>query len=221
MDSRLKTGSQALDEFLEGGYETSVITTIFGPSGTGKTTACLLSAISAAKSGKVIFIDTEGGFSTERLKQLSPEYKQVLERIFLLKPTTFEEQKNNIDSLNKKLPKSVSLIICDTISALYRVERGGDNQQLNAELGRQIGKLLEISRKNEIPVIMTNQVYADFTDKTKVRMVGGDIITYNSKCMIELQPIGNSRKKAILKKHRSLPEREAMFRITGQGFEGA
>ena len=217
MEDRLKTGSETVDKFLGGGYEKSVITTIFGPSGTGKTTACLLSALSATNDSKVIFIDTEGGFSTERLKQLTPDYKKVLDRVFIMKPTTFLEQKHCIDSLHKKFPKGVGLIVCDTISALYRLERGDDNQGLNAELGKQLGKLLEISRKNSIPIILTNQVYADFDDKTKVKMVGGDIIHYNSKCLIELQALNRNKRKALLKKHRSLPEKEIEFEIKEEG----
>lgn len=218
MSGVLKSGSEKLDGFLDGGYEHSVITTIFGPSGTGKTTACLLSAIAASRDKKVIFIDTEGGFSTERLKQLTPDYKKVLDRIFIMKPTTFAEQKSCIDALHAKLPKGIGLIICDTISALYRVERGDDNRSLNAELGRQVGKLLELARKNSLPVMLTNQVYADFDDKTKIRMVGGDIIDYNSKCMIELQPLAKNQRRAILRKHRSLPVKEVVFEIREQGF---
>ncbi len=217
MEGFLRTGSGRLDEFLNGGYEHSVITTIFGPSGTGKTTTCLLSAVSASKDKKIIFIDTEGGFSTERLKQLTPDYKKVLDKIFIMKPTTFPEQKSCIDTLHGKLPKGIGLIICDTISALYRVERGDDNRNLNAELGRQVGKLLELARKNSLPVILTNQVYADFEDKTKVRMVGGDIIDYNSKCMIELQPLARNQRRAILRKHRSLPMKDIVFEIREQG----
>ncbi|MBS3132696.1 DNA repair and recombination protein RadB [Candidatus Woesearchaeota archaeon] len=218
MSNRLKSGSDTFNGFLEGGYEHSVITTIFGPSGTGKTTACLLSAVSASRDNKVIFIDTEGGFSTERLKQLTQDYKKVLDNVFILKPTTFAEQKQCIDSLHKKLPKGVGLIICDTISALYRVERGDDNRNLNAELGKQLGKLLQISRKNSIPVLLTNQVYADFDNPNRIKMVGGDILAYSSKCLIELQLLSKNQRKALIKKHRSIPEREITFEIREKGF---
>jgi len=53
------------------GHERDIITTIYGPAGTGKTNFCMLVAISQAKKGnKVIFVDAEGGFSVERLKQI-------------------------------------------------------------------------------------------------------------------------------------------------------
>ena len=214
---RLSAGSQKLDDFLEGGYECGVITTIFGPSAAGKTTTCLLSMLAALKDGKVIFIDTEGSFSTDRLKQLSSDHDELLDKILIMKPTTFEEQKHCVDSLHQNFPKGIGLIICDTISALYRLERGDDNRNLNAELARQVGRLLEIARKNSIPVILTNQVYADFDDKSRIRMVGGDILAYTSKCLIEIQPHSKSHRKAILKKHRSIPEREVVFEIRNEG----
>ncbi len=221
MEERLDTGSQVLNEFLEGGYERGVVTTIYGPASSGKTTACLLSALAASKEGKIVFIDTEGGFSVERLGQLAGNSREALEQILILKPTTFAEQKHYISRLSDKLPKKVSLIICDTISSLYRIERGADNKALNTELGKQLGQLLAIARKNSIPVIITNQVYADFDDRTKIRMVGGDIIKYGSKCLIELKIEGRNRRKACLQKHRSLPEREVLFEIRQSGLEKA
>ena len=217
MEEKLETGCDVLTAFLEGGYEKGVITTLYGPASSGKTTTCLLAAIAACKQGKVIFIDTEGGFSTERLKQLMPDYKKILDKIFIYKALTFAEQKHCIETISAKLPPHVELIICDTITSLYRVERGGDNAQLNTELGKQLGMLLASARKNNIAVLITNQVYADFQDKTQVRMVGGDIMKYASKCLIELQILHGKQRKALLRKHRSIPDKETTFEIRQEG----
>ena len=55
---KVSTGSPILDNFLGGGYDRDIITTIFGPSGTGKTNLCLLAAVRIAEKGKkVIFLD--------------------------------------------------------------------------------------------------------------------------------------------------------------------
>jgi DNA repair protein RadB len=221
MDAKLDAGCEMLTTFLDGGYESGVITSIYGPASSGKTTTCLLAVASAARTGKVIFIDTEGGFSVERMKQVAPDYERVLENVLILKPTTFEEQKKQIETLDAAVSKQVSLIVCDTISALYRVERGQDNGPLNTELGKQLGRLLAIARKNSIPAIVTNQVYADFEDKSQVRMVGGDIIAYNTKCLIELRIGRGSKREACLRKHRSLPERTVAFEITQEGLRSA
>ena len=218
MTDRLKTGSEKFDAFLEGGYEKGVITTIYGPSGTGKTTACLLALTSASKEGKVFFIDTEGGFSTERLKQITPDYENVLERTIIKKPLTFEEQGTFLKIITENLPKETSMVICDTVTALYRLNRTEDNQNANQELTRQIGRLLETARKNDVPILMTNQVYSDFEGKNSVRMAGGDIVLYNSKCLIEFQNADLNKRIAFLKKHRSLPSKTEKFEIINRGF---
>ncbi|MBI2143616.1 DNA repair and recombination protein RadB [Candidatus Woesearchaeota archaeon] len=226
---KVSTGSAALDRLLEKGYETDVITTLYGPAGSGKTTTCLLAALSAAtakenKDKKVVFIDTEGGFSTERLQQLTGDEKEArkaLERIMLLKITTFAEQKKCIETLAQQIQgnSGLCMIICDTISSLYRIERGEDNINLNRELGKQLSTLLAIARTKDMPVIVTTPVYADFADKTKVKMVGGDILKYSSKCLIELKINHNGTRTAVLAKHRSVPEREVTFKIKEKGLE--
>ncbi len=227
--AKASTGSEMLDRLLEGGYETDVITTLYGPPGSGKTTTCLIAAVSAAmrkenKDRKVVFIDTEGGFSTERLQQLSGDEKEArkaMERIMLLKATSFPEQKKYIETLSEQASSRICMIICDTISSLYRIERGEDNASLNRELGKQLSTLLTIARTRDIPVVVSTPVYADFSDKTKIKMVGGDILKYSSKCLIELRINPNGTRTAAVTKHRSLPGKEATFKIREKGFEEA
>ena len=52
--------------------------------------------------------------------------------------------------------------------------------------------------------------------KEDVKMVGGTILQYWSKCIIELQTKGRT-KKALLRKHRSLPEKYLNFEIINKG----
>ena len=49
-----------------------------------------------------------------------------------------------------------------------------------------------------------------------VNVVGGDLMKYWSKCIIELQS-KSGKKKAIIRKHRSLPEKEFNFEIVDEG----
>ena len=69
----------------------------WGPPGSGKTNFCILVSCSQAKKkNKVIYIDTEGGFSSERVKQMAGEgYEEVLGNILLMEPTDFDEQKKD------------------------------------------------------------------------------------------------------------------------------
>ena len=75
---KISTGSYDFNKWLYGGYECDVISMIAGPPGSGKTNFGILVACSQAKKGnKVIFIDTEGGFSVERVRQIVGDGENV------------------------------------------------------------------------------------------------------------------------------------------------
>jgi len=233
--SKISTGSFDLNKWLYGGYEEDIITMIAGPPGSGKTNFVLMAACSQAKKGnKVLFIDTEGGFSVERVKQLVGEnYEDYLRNIILAEPTKFDEQKKLfLDLLEKIRKEDIKLIIVDSIAMLYRLEIGDnkecktDNQfrNINKEVAKQMRVLAEIARKKKIPVMITNQVYFNFLCEEdwkkgverEMSIVGGDLFKYWSKCIIELRNDGGKR-KAFLSKHRSLPQKEMIFEIKDKG----
>ena len=217
----LSSGSDVIDELLNGGFETGIITTIYGPSGTGKTNICLISALSAAEKSKVIYIDTEGGISHDRLRQLSKGNRKRIENILFLKPTTFQEQLVVFNKLRKLVTKKLGLIVVDTISMLYRAELSNVREvyEINKELGKQLSYLVEIARKLDIAILIADQVYSDFNNRNNVKLVGGDIITYSSKCLIELKSGEKGERYATLVKHRSLPRRTVCFKITEKGLK--
>lgn len=225
---KIPTGSKILDNLLNGGYETDIITTLYGPAGAGKTGLCILCAINTARLGKkVIYVDTESNFSVERFKQICSSinlnYKKILNSIVFLKPVSFEEQKKTFEKLKDIVNNKIGLIIIDSIAMLYRLELGKENDiyETNRALGRQLAYLTEISRKKEIPILISNQVYADFEDKDKVNMVGGDLLRYGSKCLIELQITPSGNRRAVIRKHRSIPDnKEIIFRIVEGGIIG-
>jgi len=233
---KISTGSYDLNTWLYGGYEKGIITMIAGPPGCGKTNFVILASCSQArKSKKVIFVDTEGGFSVERVNQIMGKENAdlFLENFLLLEPTNFEEQKKNfIKLLNYIKNEDVGLIVVDGMAMLYRLEVGEAHHQkndekvreINREIAKQMRVLAEISRKKNIPIIITNQVYSDFLSEEDLKrgvvrntnIVGGDLFKYWSKCIIELKNEGGKR-KAILLKHRSLPQKEMSFIIKDKG----
>ncbi len=239
VETKISAGSYDLNKFLFGGYETDIITTFYGPGGSGKTNLCMLVAVSQAKKGnKVIYVDTEGGFSSERVYQISNEPREktneILKNILLLKPTNFKEQEKDFEKLLEYVKKGdISLIVIDSIAMLYRLELADaiktkkdlKIKEVNSNLASQLRKLNEIARKQTIPVIVTNQVYSLFVqggdkidEEKQVSMVGGDLLKYWSKCLIELKKNPN-RRTLLLKKHRSLPEKALDFEITNLGIK--
>lgn len=223
----VSTGSDDLDKWLCGGYERGIVTMIVGPPASGKSNFAVLAACSCARSGKVIFVDTEGGFSIERVKQIvGDSYENVLSNIMIFSPTDFSEQKGSFEKLNSYLKKgNVSMVIVDSIAMLYRLERGGANDErvseINYSISTQMKDLVAIARKRDIPVLVTNQVYFEFLKEfdlgspRKMGIVGGDVFRYWSKCIIELRSRGG--RSAKLLKHRSLGDREFDFEIRDAG----
>lgn len=218
---KISSGSDFVDKLLDGGYENDVITTIYGPPGSGKTNFCLL-AMAHLTEKKILYVDTEGSFSLARFKQVCNDYEEVLSRTIFLTPTTYSEQKDAFEYLRKAVDEKFGLIIVDSIAALYRLELGVSNdvQNVNRELSLHMAVLTEIARKKKIPVILTNQVYSDFEDREKIKTVGGDVIRYWSRALIELQKMKGDLRKITIMKHRSIKEGNfSVFRIIHQGVE--
>ena len=234
--NKISTGSYDLNKWLYGGYEEDVITMIAGGPGTGKTNFAILAGCSQAKKGnRVLFVDTEGGFSVERVKQIvgSENSEKILENVILFNPVNFEEQKKVFLQLLDKIKKEqIGLIVVDGMAMLYRLELGDAVKEqndlkiksVNREVAKQMRVLAEISRKKKIPILITNQVYSGFQTEEdwkkglerETNIVGGDLFKYWSKCIIELKN-NSGKRKAILLKHRSLPEKELSFEIKNEG----
>jgi len=233
---KISAGSYDLNTWLFGGYEQDIISMIAGPPGSGKTNFVLLAACSQArKNKKVIFIDTEGGFSVDRVKQIvsKESLDEILKNLLILSPTSFSEQVRVFQNLLSQIKKEqVGLIIVDGMAMLYRLELGdaikdqdSDKiRQVNREVAKQMRTLAEIARKQHIPVIITNQVYSEFVSredfekgiKGEVNIVGGDLFRYWSKCILRLEN-NDGKRKVILVKHRSLPEKTMGFVIKDKG----
>lgn len=209
--------NREFDILLGGGLLPGNITHIYGVPASGKTNLALMATASAAKRGKVVYIDCEGGFSTERLKQIcKSDLDSILENVILIEPTEFDEQNIAIKKLGDIVPGSnIRLIIVDSIAVLYRLEEDKDVKVL----GRQLAQLLRISRKYSIPVLIINQVYTDI-DTGRITPVGGDITRYWAKVIIELEKNEGDTRTAVLRKHKFLPEGMRFeFRITEEGVE--
>jgi len=213
-----------LDRLLGGGVEKGCITQFYGPPGSGKTNIALNLAVQCARNGKrTIFVDTEGGLSIERVKQIAgPDFEEVANKIIVFEPSTFSEQDQVLKRVEEmfQLGEDADLLVLDSAVALYRV-KDGDSFSLNQELGKQMGLLLRIARRFNVAVVITNHVYSRFDGDGLVEPVGGTILKYRSKIMVELARGDlNGERFAVLKRHRSRPEGlQTRFKIVDSGLQ--
>ena len=221
MENKLSSGNSDLDLLLGGGYEPRIITQYFGEPAGGKSTLCQMAAVSCLRSGKgVVYIDTEG-FSTERFRQIAgDETDALVENLYLFEPLDFEEQGLMIGNAEQVLKsKDGGLIVMDSATALYRTDLERGQEALRA-LTRQMVCLLGLSRKYDLPVIITNQVYMD-PGKNRVSGLGGNALEHISKVIVQVEK-ADSRRRARLVKHRSKEEGATLdFVITKDGISTA
>ncbi|WP_407414030.1 DNA repair and recombination protein RadB [Methanobrevibacter sp.] len=224
-DNHKIPSNSSLDAMLGGGFEKGVITQIFGPPSSGKSNITLTLAVNVAKtSKKVIYIDTEGGISIDRIKQIAgPDFSSAANNIIVFEPTSFSEQDETLKSIDVWLRRNhedVDLIVLDSAVALYRVD-DMKSSRLNKELGKQMGILSKIARQYDIAVILTNQIYNAFDDEgnNDIKAVGGTILQYWSKVIIQLERGEEVNQRiATLKRHRSIAEgKQAIFSIASIG----
>ncbi len=224
-DNQKIQSNSSIDSMLGGGFEKGTITQIFGPPSSGKSNIALTLAVNVARNNKkVVYIDTEGGISIDRIKQISgPDFSNVANKIIVFEPTNFLEQNENLRSIDIWLRKNhndVDLIILDSAVALYRVDDMKPSK-LNKELGKQMGLLSKIARQYDVAVVVTNQIYSaiDEDGKDDIKAVGGTILQYWSKVIIQLERGEETNQRiATLKRHRSIPEgKQAVFSITSRG----
>lgn len=220
---KITLGVKGLDNILGNGLEQGVITNVYGPPGSGKTNLCLAATVAALKNNqKVIYIDSEGGFSPTRFDQIARKEEIDVNKVFLLEPTDFAAQKDSIDKayeISKK--QDIGLIIVDSIVALYRLELTDEKaNETNKELSRELAILSKIAREKKIPILITTQVYNTF-GSNDVEVSGGFLTKWWAKVLIELQKTEISNERlVILKKHLYMPEGlEAKFAITDNGIE--
>jgi DNA repair protein RadB len=197
MDRFYLNPNTSVIEDLIGHYKSGQITNIYGNAASGKTTICFLAAAATARNSKVIYVDTEKGFSSERIRHFSNE--DVLSNIFLLQPKDFKEQHDTILKLKKFLNDKIKLVIVDTIGNYYRDELNRDPKKINSMMAQQLANLIRVGRDLNKVVLITNQVYSDLKSKNN-KMVGSSLVSKMCKCIIEMHKFDRSR-YAILKKY--------------------
>ncbi|TBU10564.1 DNA repair and recombination protein Rad51 [Hamiltosporidium tvaerminnensis] len=235
---KISTGSSDFDTLLNGGIQTMAITEVFGEFRTGKTqlshTLCVTVQL-LNSTYKAAFIDTEGTFRPERLKEIAIRYdlnpEQVLENVIYARAHNSEHQNDLLIHLTNKFieePNKFKLLIVDSVISLFRTdfvgrgELGERQQKLNTFLSR----LLRISEEYNLAVFITNQMMADpsatlsFVADPK-KPIGGHVLAHASTTRIYLRKGRGETRVAKIYDSPDVPEAEAVYAITVGGIDNA
>ncbi|NKE37154.1 DNA repair and recombination protein RadB [Natronococcus sp. JC468] len=227
-DEAIPTGCGPIDELLGGGFERGTVTQLYGPPAAGKTNLALSAAVeTAVADGTAVYIDTEG-LSVDRFEQLlsarvdeTADVERVASRIVVEDALDFEQQEEAVRDAEEFADRA-SLIVLDSATGFYRLERTGESDDGEALRGvaRQITHLLSLARKHDLAVVLTNQVFAD-PDADRTRPLGGNTLEHWTGTVLRIERFRGGNRRATLEKHRSKPTGEsAQFRITETGLEG-
>ena len=218
------TGCASIDKLLGGGFPSDGVSLVYGEAETGKTSLAVQCAVNCARIGyKSFFVDSDGAFSSKRLSQIAhQDYEKVSPFIFLMTPTTFQEQNRVVDHLEEYTTRKFGLIVIDTITSLYRVALDGSKLAfaLNRELNRQVALLTQFAKTRKVAALIISQVRNVFLeDRVNLEPVASRVLRFWSDIVLKLAPTSQTRViEALLEKH---PERKSSMscyaRIEGTG----
>eukprot|EP00752_Nemacystus_decipiens_P003321 g3073.t1 len=183
----VRTGLPAIDDALQGGLPTGMITELVGPAGIGKTQTCLVMAAQAClpanlgglgEDAGVVYLDTERKFSPDRLVEIAsarlPEHygefspgglERLLNQVTVYTIDGSSALLEQLESLQTRIIEgNVRLIILDSIAALARREFAREETITRQELlTRQAAVLKSLAYTFSAVVVVTNQVTTSFS----------------------------------------------------------
>jgi len=184
-------------------------------------------------NGKAVYIDTEGTFRPERLKQMAEavglDPKEALKNVYHMKVFNTDHQMLAVYKAEELIKKGepIKLIIVDSLTALFRAEYTGRGQlaERQHKLGRHVHDLLRVAELYNVAVYVTNQVMAKpdsfIPGLEAVQAVGGHVLAHASTYRVFLRKGKKGIRIARLVDSPHLPEREVTFVITEEGIRDA
>ena len=206
------TGSENVDDLMDGGITTGRVTELFGGFKSGKTntvnTLCVtvqLPKEQGGLNGDVIYIDTEGTFSKAKVARIARRFgldpEKTLSRIHLAKVYSADHQVQMIEQCERIVAKyPVRLIIVDSLMALLRNEYVGIGclAPRQAKLNKIIHLLSRIAEAKNIAVVLTNQVVTKMLGQIAVEdAVGGNIVAHGCHFRYRLKAKGASYNETL------------------------
>ena len=232
---KISTKSNELDTMIGGGIETGSITEIYGKYASGKTQVCFQTAVTVqlpveqgGLDGACLWIDSENSFRPERITAIAQHLEldpdTVLKNIFVARSYNSDHQSLLAEKAAEMVKeKNIKMVIVDSLTSQFRSEFIGRGQLSDRQqkLNKHMHILMKLAEMSNVAVLVTNQVMQNpgilFGDPTTP--IGGEIVAHNSKTRIYLRKSKEDKRVAKLVDSPSLPDGEAIFRVTEHGLE--
>lgn len=226
---KISTGSKNFDAILKGGFESGIITELFGRFGSAKSQLVMQACVNLQtidENFKAIVIDTENSFSHERITDMAVaknlDVKKVLTNIKIIRTFNSDHQMLMIDKAEKliKEDKNYKLLVVDSIISHVRVDMQGRGKLAERQqfLNRMMHKLAKIAMFYDVVVLITNQVSSDpsFAYGDPDKPVGGNVVGHASKIRIKLSKTSKEWKVKIVDSNK-LGDAETVFQVRNDG----
>ena len=236
----ISSGCQAIDELLKGGFETGSITELFGEFRTGKTqlchtlcVTCQLGIDQGGAEGKALYIDTEGCFRPEKLRQIAERFEldpqAVLDNIAVARAQNSEHQMELLKAAAAMMSESrYALMVVDSATALFRTDFTGRGElaERQQKLAQFLRQLQQIANQYGVAVVITNQVTADpggaaMFVKDSNKPIGGNIMAHASTTRLKLRKGRGENRVMKVVDSPMIAEADAEFALSDGGVTDA
>ena len=232
---RIKTGCNAFDALIGGGFESGSISECFGEFGSSKSQIAHQLAVNVqlpkekgGASAKAIFIDGESTFRLERIVQMAKasglDPEEALKNIKIARAFNSDHQMLLSEKAEELIKTGeYKLLIVDSLTSHFRADFSGRGQLADRQqkLNRHMHVLMKLAMTYNVCVYVTNQVMAKpdtfFGDPTAA--IGGHIVAHNSATRIYLRKGKKGTRVAKLVDSPHMPDGECIFKITEGGIE--
>ena len=200
IDDVLAGGTSETGESLGGGLRQGQVTEITGECGSGKTQLCLSAAASAATLGhRVVFVDTNGVFSAERIK--------AFHRNFWSDEATEEEITAHLDKTLELIAVHDVHDVFTLLHLLDQLQQDASEEDDNPEKSDTMGLLVIDSLSLLLAPLLTRAHHQGHTVMTMVAVM--------------LKAIASERKAAVLYTNHTVADNSSSVDFNGVGNYGA
>jgi len=187
-----------------------------------------VNALKMFPEGKVAFIDTEGTFRPERIRDLAIALKlkpeELMDRIIVGQAHNSDHQMLLAEKAGELLStkaEDIKLLIVDSLTAFFRVEFLGRGTLASRQqkINKHMHYLSKLAMMHNVVVFVTNQVMSSPQPYGMSELpIGGNIVGHNSCTRIWMKRSSKNTRTIKLIDSPHLKDDEIKIEVVGEGF---